>query len=674
MRIDLAQAEGVISGFGVPTGGTANQVLAKINGDNYNTAWVNSGGGGGNSGIYYNAGTTTTNNTIDWSNGLTQEILVDNNPTLSFINGVSGETQSLVFKQTESGDPLVSWPGNVTWSQSLGGKIPTLKPFGSLDTEFNAGGTGFNNTPRDTVQKSNGNLLIGGDFTIYNGSGSNYFIEITQAGTIVTTFSNNFNENVTTIQLQEDGKIILGGNFTSYSGTNINRIIRLNSDYSYDSSFNVGTGFDGQVWSSVVLPDGSIVFVGDFNTYNGVSVGKIAKLNSSGVLDTTFNTNIGSGFSTFGVNTIKITSDGKLLIGGNFVNFNGVSTARIVKLDFNGLRDNTFNIGTGFNSAVSVIEEDGNGQLFIGGFFTQYNGVNRNGLVKLNSGGTIDNTFNIGVGFQTSTDVRTINILDDGKILVCGGFVFFNNIRADRFVVLNSNGSFNFTLNPPLVTSVNTVFETFPLNKTMLIMGNFTGYNGNTNGIISVNIVSEQYTQFNFLYTGEKYIGSIPSYDPSIVEIPNIIRESLTITSSGAAPSLSNVSRNIITLTDEGNGWANVFFTLQKASGGNNGSGSYMISLPGGYEWDYTYYTASNIGTNISILFYSRSLSFYGATITRTSLGEWNLLGIYPTEFPNRFSLFATEGNRTGGYWSSSLYPISGDLNLSGQFRFKYKQ
>ena len=35
------------NGVGVPTGGTTGQVLAKIDGDNYNTEWVDQSGGGG---------------------------------------------------------------------------------------------------------------------------------------------------------------------------------------------------------------------------------------------------------------------------------------------------------------------------------------------------------------------------------------------------------------------------------------------------------------------------------------------------------------------------------------------------------------------------------------------------------------------------------------------------
>ena len=40
MIIDSPNATGVVSGFGVPTGGTSGQILQKVNATNYNTQWV----------------------------------------------------------------------------------------------------------------------------------------------------------------------------------------------------------------------------------------------------------------------------------------------------------------------------------------------------------------------------------------------------------------------------------------------------------------------------------------------------------------------------------------------------------------------------------------------------------------------------------------------------------
>ena len=60
------------NGQGVPTGGTTNQVLAKVDGTNYNTQWVTPSGGSslpsqtGNAGKYL----TTNGTTASWGNAL----------------------------------------------------------------------------------------------------------------------------------------------------------------------------------------------------------------------------------------------------------------------------------------------------------------------------------------------------------------------------------------------------------------------------------------------------------------------------------------------------------------------------------------------------------------------------------------------------------------------------
>jgi hypothetical protein len=47
MRIDSPQSVGIISGFGIPTGGTINQVLSKVDSDNYDTQWTTVSGSSG---------------------------------------------------------------------------------------------------------------------------------------------------------------------------------------------------------------------------------------------------------------------------------------------------------------------------------------------------------------------------------------------------------------------------------------------------------------------------------------------------------------------------------------------------------------------------------------------------------------------------------------------------
>jgi hypothetical protein len=70
----------------------------------------------------------------------------------------------------------------------------------------------------------------------------------------------------------------VGGDFTTYNGTAANLIIRLNPNGSVDNTFVYGTGFDSSVFSVVVQSDGKILVGGDFTDYDGTAANKIIRL------------------------------------------------------------------------------------------------------------------------------------------------------------------------------------------------------------------------------------------------------------------------------------------------------------------------------------------------------------------------------------------------------------
>jgi hypothetical protein len=59
-------------------------------------------------------------------------------------------------------------------------------------------------------------------------------------------------------------------------------------------------------------------------------------------------------------------------------------------------------------------------------------------IVRLNNDGSIDNTFNTGTGFNGTT---FSGLIDDGKILVVGGFFEYNGQTNRQIAKLNSDGS-----------------------------------------------------------------------------------------------------------------------------------------------------------------------------------------------------------------------------------------
>src|SRR5690606_11284233 len=93
--------------------------------------------------------------------------------------------------------------------------------------------------------------------------------------------------NIGTVVALPDGKILIGGNFTTYDGVPCGRIARLLPDGTLDTSFGGGAGFNDDVWTITRLPDGGVLVGGWFTSYDGHPVSKAVKLSADGTLDTT---------------------------------------------------------------------------------------------------------------------------------------------------------------------------------------------------------------------------------------------------------------------------------------------------------------------------------------------------------------------------------------------------
>jgi uncharacterized delta-60 repeat protein len=357
---------------------------------------------------------------------------------------------------------------------------------------------GFNNIVQQIALQSDGKILCGGVFTTYKGLTNNYIIRLNSDGTKDLTFDNSigFDNSVLTIALQSDGKILCGGFFTTYKGVSANGIIRLNSDGTKDLTFDnsIGFAFNIQVSTIAIQSDGKILCGGGFTVYKGLFNNYIIRLNSDGTKDLTFDNSIGFNGSVL---TIALQSDGKILCGGGFTQYKGVTNNYIIRLNSDGTKDLTFDNSVGFNGGVqSEIAIQSDGKILVGGGFTTYKGLTNNYIIRLNTDGTKDLTFDNSVGFNSQVD--TIAIQSDGKIL-CGGFLTtYKGVSANRIIRLNSDGSKDLTFDNSI--AFNGVVLTIALQSDgkILLGGGFTTYRLYTNNrIIRLNSVGNSASLLN---------------------------------------------------------------------------------------------------------------------------------------------------------------------------------
>jgi uncharacterized delta-60 repeat protein len=343
-------------------------------------------------------------------------------------------------------------------------------------------GTGANEYILTVKKQADNKLLVGGSFTRYNGKDVRYFARLEPNGEIDNTFQmgSGFSAMVTATSIQTDTKILAGGYFTQYNGIPINRIVRLDSDGTIDNSFITGEGFNDFVSVMSIQNDGRIIVGGKFTSYNGQTANRIVRLNDDGSIDNTFIT--GTGFNNQ-VSTLSIQADGKIIVGGTFTTYKGVTQNRIARLNADGSLDAGFSTNTGFNDYVLTTAIQSDGKILAGGYFTTYNGVTRNRIARLNTDGSLDDTHLAATGFDGS--VFSIVIMGDDRIMVGGQFDNYNDIARKNIAALNSDFSLHTSFNPgtgfggKTRTGVPTVVRSMVLQGPgeLICAGDFTSYN-----------------------------------------------------------------------------------------------------------------------------------------------------------------------------------------------------
>jgi uncharacterized delta-60 repeat protein len=271
------------------------------------------------------------------------------------------------------------------------------------------------------------------------------------------------NSTILALALQPNGQVLAGGIFTAFRGASRNEVARLNPDGSLDS-FDPGLALSGYNGASPAVnalalqTNGQVIVAGIFNVLNQQQGGGVLRLNPDGSLDSTFDVGTGvvdDGDSVGQADVAAVLPNGQILVGGAFQSFNGVPVAGLVRLNPDGSVDTTFNAGgagitaNSYGEDVKTIVVLPGGQILIGGHFSAYNGLSANCVARLNADGTLDPAFNVGIGADVA--VYALAVQANGQILAGGGFNDFDNVTIDSHLVrLNTDGSLDTSYSPNL--------------------------------------------------------------------------------------------------------------------------------------------------------------------------------------------------------------------------------
>ena len=300
-----------------------------------------------------------------------------------------------------------------------------------------------------------GKIVVGGDFTFAGDYSRNGLARFNTNATLDLTFLHNgggANYSVRTLIVQSDERVLLGGQFTSIGGYNLNYIARLNFDGTVDGGFNPGSGADNPVYAlaeSFINGNRKLLVGGAFASFNQVSLNHIARLNNDGSVDASFQPGTGASDAVYAIAVYptNMLYGGDILIGGAFTNYNGVVCHGIARLNSNGSLDPTFNPGTGADGVVRAITIQLDGRVLLGGDFTNFNGHLSSGVARLNLDGSLDQQFSSNLGQYTNGSVYAIALQPDTRILLGGAFSRFNGVTRSNITRLNPDGTVDTTIN-----------------------------------------------------------------------------------------------------------------------------------------------------------------------------------------------------------------------------------
>lgn len=279
-------------------------------------------------------------------------------------------------------------------------------------------------------------------------------VRLNKDGRIDITFNINVEKGVDDINILFNDKIlfikkIIGRLLTSFS----NEIARYNFDGSVDKEFNkLNYSEYSGVNATFDLAKGQIIIAGNFNSFNGIKCSKIARLNDNGSIDTSFKFTPKPEWKISSINHLVLLSGGKLLVNCGLETKRFDSYSVLLRLHPNGEIDTTYRIDTSRGNYITCLKLTSDGKILVSGNLSPFSYRQGKGVVRLNSDGTIDESFKLDFKFDTCEYCLVRNILfqSDGKIILVGSFTINNKKSSYHGLVrLFSNGkldkSFRFT-------------------------------------------------------------------------------------------------------------------------------------------------------------------------------------------------------------------------------------
>jgi len=329
-----------------------------------------------------------------------------------------------------SGKLLVVGEGTLTIAGVARQDLLRLNADGTPDTSFDAGTASTTGLGPVVEPLPNGQLLIGGSFTSYNGATRNKLVRLTTTGSVDATFTPaTLTATVKRVAVQADGNVLVGG----ADGLGL---LRLTPNGSADASFSAPT--IRQTDDIVVQPNGSIIVGGAYAPAFGDGA-SLVRLLPNGSHDVSFLSNVVfTPFNTTDQRLLLLQPDGRLLVA--------TLTQGLVRLHTNGGFDTSFQQLRTSRSSIAGLAATASGQLLVAGSNFELPS-HRSGVALLNTDGSLDTHF--APTLLTDGYIYALEQQADGKILAGGSFDEVNGQLVNNLVRFTADGTLDASFVAP---------------------------------------------------------------------------------------------------------------------------------------------------------------------------------------------------------------------------------
>ncbi len=319
-------------------------------------------------------------------------------------NGVDGTVRALAV----DGQGRLYVGGSFT--QAGGVSANRVARFDPQANSWSALGTGSSNGLSDIISAvyalavdGQGRVYVGGDFTQAGGVSANnvarFDPQANSWSALGTGSGNGVNRAVGALAVDGSGRVYVGGTFLQAGGVSANAVARFDPQANSWSTLGTGTqngvsfnfgqlAFSGIVNALAVDGQGRVYVGGLFTQAGGVSANNVARFDPQANSWSALGTGAQNGVSG-GVNALAIDGSGRVYLGGFFIQAGSIISNQVTRFDPQANSWSTLGSSTGVNGVNSLVQAlavDGQGRLYVGGFFASAGGVPSTFIARWTSG------------------------------------------------------------------------------------------------------------------------------------------------------------------------------------------------------------------------------------------------------------------------------------------------